>query len=93
MKREDASMLTSTEHARHAHIVDNLWVGKAQVDPAAPAHQRGIRQGNKHGSIARERGIHPTGAWSARGSAERSTGINARARNPIDPRSPNLSPP
>jgi hypothetical protein len=81
--------MKSSEQTR---VVDNLRVGKAQVDPAASAHQRGIRQGNKHGSIAHEAGIHPTGPWSARGSAARSTGINPRARNPILPSMPNLSP-
>jgi hypothetical protein len=73
-------------------LVDNLRVGQPQVDPAAPAHQPGIHQGNKKGNLKRNSGLHPTDALTARGSAERSTGINPRARNPIDPRMPNLSP-
>jgi hypothetical protein len=81
--------------SKRERIVDNLRVGKPQVDPAASAHQRGIRQGNKRGSFAREAGIQATGGprtATARGSAKRSTGINPRAREPIDPSSPKLSP-
>jgi hypothetical protein len=78
--------------SKRQRIVDNLRVGKAQIDPAATAHQRGIRQGNKHGSLSREAGIIPAGSLAAHGSARRSTGINPRARNPIDPSMPNLSP-
>jgi hypothetical protein len=73
--------------------IANVRVGKAKTEPAAPAHTRGVRAGNRRrGSLDGQKGIEPTGPWSARGTAERSTGINAKARNPIDPRSPNLSP-
>jgi hypothetical protein len=72
--------------------IANVKVGKAQVDPAAPAHTRGVREGNQPGSLAREKGIEPVDGIAV-GTAERSTGINAKARNPIDPRSPNISPP
>jgi hypothetical protein len=72
----------------------NLTVGKPDVHPSYPAHVRGVRMGNEPGSIERERGIHPVhdDRRFAKGTAERSTGINARHRNPIDPRMPNLSP-
>jgi hypothetical protein len=75
-------------------IVDNLSVGRADTTPTRPSHVRGVREGNSPGSIRREAGFHqdPDDARFATGSAERSTGINARARNPIDPRMPNLSP-
>jgi hypothetical protein len=76
----------------NARLVDNLRVGKPQVDPAAPAHQRGIHQGNRRGNLKKQPGIRPMDAWTARGTARRSTGINARARNPIEPSMPNLSP-
>jgi hypothetical protein len=56
-----------------------------------PSHVRGVREGNEPGSLAREPGIEANGEIT-RGNARRSTGINARARNPIDPRMPNLSP-
>jgi hypothetical protein len=74
----------------HYRVIANVRVGPPDVDPAAPAHMAGIREGNSpHRPAA---GIIPTDRWSARGTARRSTGIDAKARNPIDPRSPNLSP-
>jgi hypothetical protein len=78
---------------REPRVVDNLLVGKPQVAPDAPAHQRGVHEGNKRGNLERNPGVHPVDAWSARGSARRSTGINPRGREPIDPRMPCLSPP
>ena len=65
-----------------------LRVGKPDVDPDAPAHRAGVRQGNSTGSYESMRGHHPDG----RSSAERSTGINPKDAGPIDPRMPNLSP-
>jgi hypothetical protein len=76
----------------HFRTIANVRVGKPDVDPAAPSHMPGIREGNRPGGRRRNRGMIPIDGWSARGTAARSTGINARARNPIDPRSPNLSP-
>jgi hypothetical protein len=73
-------------------VVDNLRVGKADIDPAAPAHLPGVHQGNKVGNLKRNAGLHPTGPLTATGSARRSTGINPQAREPIDPRMPRLSP-
>ncbi len=65
-----------------------IKVGKPDVKPDLPSHTRGVRQGNE-GRYEKQAGHLPDG----RATAERSTGINAGARNPIDPRSPNLSPP
>ena len=56
--------------------------------PDAPTHIEGIKQGNAKGNYERQDGHLPDG----RSTAERSTGINAEARNPIDPRMPNLPP-
>jgi hypothetical protein len=80
--------------ARKARTFANLKVGKAHVSPSRPSHVAGIREGNRRGNIDRERGIiqDPDDPRFAKGTAERSTGINPRARNPIDPRMPNLSP-
>lgn len=72
--------------------IANVTVGRPQTRPSRPSHIRGIREGNARGSIGREVGIIPVGADMARGTAHRSTGINPARRNPIDPRSPNLSP-
>jgi hypothetical protein len=52
------------------------------------AHTRGTKQGNAKGNYERQAGHLPDG----RSTAERSTSINAKAREPIDPRMPNLSP-
>ena len=53
-----------------------------------PAHTPGVRQGNATGSYEKSPGHLPDG----RSTAERSTGINPKKREPIDPRMPNLSP-
>jgi hypothetical protein len=65
-----------------------MSIGKAEVKPDAPAHTPGVKQGNAKGNYERQAGHLPDG----RSTAERSTGVNAKARNPIDPRMPNLSP-
>jgi hypothetical protein len=56
--------------------------------PDAPAHIKGVKQGNARGNYERQAGWTPDG----RATAEASTGINAKARNPIDPRMPNIPP-
>ena len=51
-------------------------------------HVRGIKQGNSVGNYERNEGHHADGTNDQR----RSTGVNAKGREPIDPRMPNLSP-
>ena len=51
-------------------------------------HVKGIKSGNATGNYARQSGHKPDGT----STQERSTGINAKDREPIDPRMPNLSP-
>jgi hypothetical protein len=53
-----------------------------------PTHTPGTKQGNSRGSYDSMPGHKPDG----RSTAERSTGINAKGAEPIDPRMPNLSP-
>ena len=65
-----------------------LRVGKATVKPDDTAHKKGVFQGNARCNYDKMAGHYPDG----RSSAERSTGINAKGREPIDPRMPNLSP-
>jgi hypothetical protein len=65
-----------------------IKVGSPHVRPDAPAHTRGVHQGNE-GPYEAQAGHLPDG----RSTAERSTGINPSHANPIDPRMPNLSPP
>ncbi len=65
-----------------------LRVGKADVAVTDPSHVAGIKQGNAVGAYEKQGGHLSDGT----STAERSTGINAEARNPIDPRMPNLSP-
>jgi hypothetical protein len=62
--------------------------GRAHTDMDAPAHTPGIKQGNATGNYERQRGHLPDG----RSTAERSTGVNPKTHEPIDPSMPNLSP-
>jgi hypothetical protein len=65
-----------------------LKVGKPDTTPDAPAHTPGVKQGNT-GPNEKNKGHLVDG----RSTAKRSTGVNARHHEPIDPRMPNLSPP
>ena len=62
--------------------------GGGGVRTDASAHQKGIAQGNSRGNYEKMSGHFADG----RSNAERSTGIDAKGREPIDPRMPNLSP-
>ncbi len=62
--------------------------GTADVKPDLPAHTPGIQQGNAKGSYDKMVGHNPDGT----STAARSTGINPKAQEPIDPSMPNLSP-
>jgi hypothetical protein len=66
----------------------NITTGNADVSPDAPSHVKGIKEGNALGNYASMIGHKPDG----RSTAERSTGINPKAEEPIDPSMPNLSP-
>jgi hypothetical protein len=68
--------------------MSNLNVGKPAVSLDASAHKKGIAQGNASGSYEKMAGHFADG----RSSAHRSTGINPKGAEPIDPRMPNLSP-
>jgi hypothetical protein len=65
-----------------------LRIGEPDVRPDLPSHVRGVYQGNARGNYEKNVGWLPDG----RVTAERSTGVDAQARNPIDPRMPNLPP-
>lgn len=65
-----------------------ITTGRPDVAPDTPSHTRGVAQGNSPGNYERQPGHLPDG----RSTAARSTGVNARRRDPIDPRMPNLSP-
>jgi hypothetical protein len=65
-----------------------MKLGKRDTKADAPGHVKGVRQGNATGNYESQAGHYPDG----RSGAERSTGINPKAREPIDPRMPNLSP-
>jgi hypothetical protein len=68
--------------------MSEISVGRGDVSPDTPAHTPGVRMGNQPGAYGDMPGHLPDG----KSTAERSTGINAQARNPIDPKMPNLSP-
>ena len=67
----------------------DIRIGKPDVKPDATAHTPGVYQGNAEGNYESQPGHNPDGS----STAARSTGINPKARNPIDPRMPNISPP
>lgn len=54
-----------------------------------PSHTRGVKEGNSMGNYEKQPGHLPDG----RSTAERSTGIASRSKNPILAGMPNLSPP
>ncbi len=66
----------------------NLNLGKTDVSPDMPSHVRGIHEGNANGNYEKMEGHKPDGTSNAR----RSTGINPKMEDPIDPSMPNLSP-
>ena len=65
-----------------------LKLGKADKPMDAPTHVKGIKQGNSTGNYEKQEGYFPDGRRNARAS----TGVNSGAREPIDPRMPNLPP-
>jgi hypothetical protein len=68
--------------------VPNINRGKPEVTPDLPAHTPGIQQGNSKGNYEKMPGHNPDGT----STAERSTGVNPKTHDPIDPSMPNLSP-
>jgi hypothetical protein len=56
--------------------------------PDDPSHVKGIKSGNSKGNYGSMSGHNEDGT----STAERSTGINAAAAEPIDPAMPNRSP-
>jgi hypothetical protein len=66
----------------------NINLGTPQTPTELPAHTPGINQGNAKGNYEKSPGHEPDGT----STAERSTGVNPKAHNPIDPSMPNLSP-
>jgi hypothetical protein len=67
----------------------NLRVGEPDTTNDAPAHMRGVRQGNSPPTT--DPGMTNEGG-RLRITARRSTGINPEARNPITPGAPVLPP-
>ena len=65
-----------------------MKLGRRQVAVDAPAHTPGIKQGNSRGNYEQQAGFLPDGT----STAERSTGVDPQARNPVDPRMPRLFP-
>jgi hypothetical protein len=78
-------------------IVANVSVGRAEGRQSASAHLTGVKSGNAKHDLDKDIGITraPPDAWpdGGRATARRSTGINPKAHDPIDPRMPKLAPP
>jgi hypothetical protein len=66
-----------------------IRVGKPMTSPDRPAHTKRVPMGNAPGGYEKQRGHRSDG----RSTAQRSTGINPKMRDPIIPGMPNLSPP
>jgi hypothetical protein len=62
------------------------YQGRPAID--LPAHTPGINQGNSKGNYESQPGHNPDGT----STAKRSTGVDSKAQEPIDPSMPNLSP-
>jgi hypothetical protein len=71
--------------------IANVRVGKPEVSPERPSHVPGVHEGNRPGLTWREGGIKKR-RLTAEASARRSTGINPELHEPIDPKSPRLTP-
>jgi hypothetical protein len=65
-----------------------IRTGKTDAPTDMPTHTPGVKQGNSTGNYEKMSGHLPDG----RSTAERSTGVNPKGCEPIDPRMPNLSP-
>jgi hypothetical protein len=61
---------------------------KGDVPIDLPSHTKGINQGNATGNYDKMVGHNDDGT----STAARSTGVNAKFHEPIDPSMPNLSP-
>jgi len=77
--------------------IANITVGHPDTVPSKPSHTWGVRQGNRPYTVmggpgARRAGRKGAGRPTGKATIDRSTGINAARRNPIDPNSPILSP-
>jgi hypothetical protein len=69
-------------------MADDVTTGKADVSADKPSHVKGVKQGNATGNYEKQTGHHPDGT----STSERSTGVDPKSKNPIDPSMPNLSP-
>jgi hypothetical protein len=77
--------------ASEVKVIHGIRVGKPDVRQSAPAHLRGVPEGNQEGGWDRTHGFYDEGGVG-KATAKRSTGIAPETEDPIDPRSPNLSP-
>ena len=70
--------------------IANIRVGRPDTTPSAPSHTPGVPEGNESWGVRLSDSRLVDG--QVRATARRSTGINAIRREPIDPRSPSLTP-
>ena len=71
--------------------ISNVRVGRPDTKPSAPSHTKGVREGNEADGAGRQQGFRLE-KGKLRATGRRSTGINAKDREPMDPRSPKLTP-
>jgi hypothetical protein len=70
-----------------------IVVGRPYVSPSTPSHTFGVREGNEPKGIFAALGWRRAARFLQEARHRRSTGINPKARAPIDPRMPTLTPP
>jgi hypothetical protein len=82
---------------RDGKRVANVRVGKAEGQQTTASHTAGVKRGTAPRGFQKEEGIEdaPPGAKpdGARATGRRSTSINPKGHEPIDPRMPKLAPP
>jgi hypothetical protein len=73
-------------------VVNNIRIGKPDVDPKAPTHVAGVPEGNAAGGTTKNPGFYTDDGGTTRTTMARSTGINPSHRDPILSDMPNLGP-
>jgi hypothetical protein len=76
----------------HHDGTGSIQVGTKDIEPDAPSHVAGVKQGNWPGHSRRS--LRARGDdGEVNGAPTRSTGVSPEDHGPIDPRMPKLTPP
>jgi hypothetical protein len=75
----------------HHDGTGSIRVGDKDIEPDAPSHVAGVKQGNWPNASQRLKRAHGDDD-EVNGGPERSTGVSPDDHGPIDPRMPRLTP-